>query len=153
MPANQVSPSLPQHNNFGSLMSLAFPEFATSDTPSPFPKKILNQELAASELLYRWRLRQPLPFNQPGRYSGSRGRGGVKFKMKVLSSPPWVHAAGTCITQTSPITPGTRIWGCQAGAEAAWWRLSQLGVLRPRPRRRVSSTWPRPHFLPWAFTQ
>lgn len=36
VPANQVSPSLPQHTNFDSLMSLAFPEFATPATLSPF---------------------------------------------------------------------------------------------------------------------
>lgn len=65
-------------------MSLAFPEFATSDTLSPFPKKILNQVLAASELLYWLRLRQPLPFNQPGRYWG--GGGQVQDEGALLTS-------------------------------------------------------------------
>lgn len=39
VPANQVCPSLPQHTNFGSLMRLAFLEFATSATPETFPKR------------------------------------------------------------------------------------------------------------------
>lgn len=90
-------------------MSLAFPEFATSDTLSPFRKDF---EPGASGVWAPLQVKT-LPaftfFNPPGRYSW----GQVQDEGALLTSLSSLYIL------ISPTTPGIRIWGCQAGAEAA----------------------------------